>query len=375
MRTTVLYMVILTSLLTACSSMSETKEEHESDEQHQEHAGEIVFTEEQASIAGLTTEIVSVKPFAGVIKTSGKLQNKQNKECVIVATSAGVVSFGSIGVTEGCKVQAGDLIVNISAKNLQEGDPAIKLKIVFETAQKEYDRAKLLIKEQIISDKDFEQVRLRYETTKAAYLGQAENMVADGIKVVSPINGYIQNVAVKNGDYVSVGQVIAIVVQNKQLQLNADISERNYKYLSEIEDANFVCNGKLYKLSSMNGQLLSYGKMLDYNSFYIPVIFELDNPGDLLSGSYVDVYLLLRERANLVSVPISSITEEQGLYFVYVKIEPDAYKKVEVLLGDSNGERVEIRQGLSKGDEVVVSGVIQVKLASMSSAIPSGHHH
>ena len=52
---------------------------------------------------------------------------------MIVATSAGVVSFGSIGVTEGCKVQAGDLIVNISAKNLQEGDPAIKLKIVFET--------------------------------------------------------------------------------------------------------------------------------------------------------------------------------------------------------------------------------------------------
>src|SRR5574344_725299 len=187
MRTTVLYMVILTSLLTACSSMSETKEEHESDEQHQEHAGEIVFTEEQASIAGLTTEIVSVKPFAGVFKTSGKLQNKQNKECVIVSASAGVVPVGSLGVTDGCKVQAGDLIVNISAKNLQEGDPAIKLKIVFETAQNEYDRAKLLIKEQIISDKDFEQVRLRYETTKAAYLGQAENMVADGIKVVSPI--------------------------------------------------------------------------------------------------------------------------------------------------------------------------------------------
>ena len=77
----------------------------------------------------------------------------------------------------------------------------------------------------------------------------------------------------------------------------------------------------------------------------------------------------------MISIPVSALTEEQGLNFVYLQIEDDAFKKQEVTVGQDNGERVEIMKGLKSGDKVVTNGVYQVRLAASSSAIPDGHNH
>ena len=131
----------------------------------------------------------------------------------------------------------------------------------------------------------------------------------------------------------------------------------------------------IYKLTDLNGTLLSYGKASNSNSFYIPVTFEFDNIGDIIPGSFTEVYLLTQPKDNVISIPVSALTEEQGLNFVYLQIEDDAFKKQEVTVGQDNGERVEIMKGLKSGDKVVTNGVYQVRLAASSSAIPDGHNH
>ena len=74
-------------------------------------------------------------------------------------------------------------------------------------------------------------------------------------------------------------------------------------------------------------------------------------------------------------MPLSALTEEQGLYYVYLQEEPEIYKKQEVIIGENNGERVEIMHGLKEGDKVVTKGAYQVKIASASGEIPHGHAH
>ena len=76
----------------------------------------------------------------------------------------------------------------------------------------------------------------------------------------------------------------------------------------------------------------------------------------------------------MISVPTTALTEEQGIYFVYVKLDEEGYKKQEVRIGADDGLRTEILSGLKAGDEVVTRGAYQVKLASVSGAIP-GHTH
>ena len=77
---------------------------------------------------------------------------------------------------------------------------------------------------------------------------------------------------------------------------------------------------------------------------------------------------------NVISLPRTALTEEQGLFFVYLQLDEEGYKKQEVTLGADNGQSVQILTGVKAGDPVVVSGAYQVKLASASNAIPAHSH-
>ena len=123
--------------------------------------------------------------------------------------------------------------------------------------------------------------------------------------------------------------------------------------------------------------MVAKGKTTDGESFYVPMVFEFDNIGDFVPGSYVEVFLIANTRKDVMSLPLSALTEEQGVYYVYVQVkgEKEAFLKKEVRTGQDNGERVEILSGLDVGDLVVVKGAYQVKLAASSTSVPEGHSH
>ena len=75
-----------------------------------------------------------------------------------------------------------------------------------------------------------------------------------------------------------------------------------------------------------------------------------------------------------MTVPVSALTDEQGLNFVYIQTDPTCYERREVTIGQTDGERVEIKSGLKAGEKVVTEGAVQVRLAGASTAIP-GHTH
>ena len=130
----------------------------------------------------------------------------------------------------------------------------------------------------------------------------------------------------------------------------------------------------MYELKSLNGKLLSFGKSSGDNSFYVPVTFEFDNKGDIIAGSFVEIYLLSSQQENVLSLPRTALTEEQGVYFVYLQLDEEGYKKQEVTLGADNGRSVQILSGIKAGDRVVTEGAYQVRLASAGNAIPAHSH-
>ena len=351
---------------------------HEAEAHSHEHGEGIAFTKQQAEAAGLQVELIEPAPFAGVIKTAGHIQAPKGHESVVVATAAGVLYYANPSITEGMAVKEGKALAGISAKKLQDGDPLLKAKLAYETALAEYERALRLVDDKIVSVKEFEQIRLRYETAKTTYEGQAQGMTDKGAALMSPMDGYLKQMLVPNGGFVEVGQPVAIVTQTHRLQLRAEVSERDYALLTKISSANFrpSYTDKVYKMSELNGRLVAYGKTAaDEASYYIPVTFEFDNVGDIVPGAFADVYLLTSIEPDVLSVPVSALTEEQGLYYVYVQVCAEEFMKRGVQLGRRDGERVEILHGLHGGERVVTQGAYQVKLASVSTAIPHGHSH
>lgn len=356
----------------------EAGHDHEHDPEHEAAAnpGEVVFKEANAKAVGLQTITVTPGAFTQVIRTSGQVLAAQGEESAMVATVPGVVSFGSVPFTDGTAVRKGQAVLSIASNGLSEGDVAVRAKAAYEAAKLEFERMEALVADRIVSAKEFEQAKLNYANAKAAYEAVADKQTAKGVAVVAPLNGYLKNIQVKEGDYVSVGQPLATIAQSNRLMLRADVSERYYSSLPMVQSAHFKTpyDEQVYRLADLRGRLLSYGRASGGDSFFVPVTFEFDNKGAILPGSFVEVYLLTKPLEQVISVPVESLIEEQGLYSVYVRLDADCYRKQPVTLGANNGVEVQILSGLHGGEAVVTKGAHQVKLASASNAIPAHSH-
>lgn len=364
--------------------------DHEGEEK-EDHSGEIVMTYEQMEKAGVDIETVEPGDFTAVMKAAGQIVRRQGDEQTVSATISGIVYWRNASLSEGSQVGSGQPLADITARHLQDGDPIAKAKAAFEAAKSEMERVKPLADENIVSQREYEQARLNYQTAKAAYEGIAASKSGSAV-VTTGMGGFIKSLIVKSGDYVNVGDPIAVVTQNRRQQLVVDVPECAYRNMNDIRSANFKATGNdnVYKLSELNGKLISYSRTLPEGSAYLPATFEFDNVGDIIAGSFVEVYLLLKQKQNVITVPNTSLTEEQGLYYVYVKKhnhnheaheghehkgEEGIFEKREVKIGQTDGVRTEILSGLKAGECIVTEGAYQVKLAASSSVIPEGHNH
>lgn len=354
------------------------EEEHMESGKHEEeeaHAGEIVLPVEKAKAAGVVAEVIKPGDFQTVIQTSGSLQSASGDEASVVATMSGIVRLLK-PMPEGAKVERGQALFSISSEHMQDGDPADRAGVTYETAKREYERAQKLVKDKIISEKEFNAIKENYDMARIAQKALAGAKGKAGVTVASPATGYVMQCLVKNGDYVTAGQPLISVTRNRRLYLVADVPGRYLQELAQVKTARFMSSygGGLYDLSSLNGRTVAYGRTTNAGSSYVPVTFEFDATAGLLPGMAVTAYLVTGTRSGVMSVPESALTEEEGTKYVYVRLDDECYEKREVRTGASDGARREILGGLKPGETVVTKGAIHVKLASASNAIPAHSH-
>lgn len=367
-------------LLNSCNNQSKRADQEQADHietDHQsEHQEEIVLSPSKAKAAGVRSATIHPGEFYEVIKTSGQILTAQGEERTVVATVNGTVTFRH-SLTEGMNIGNGAPLMILSSKNMADGNPVQRIRIAYETSKKEYERMKSLITNKIVSEKEFIQAKAAYENARIDYEALIQGYSSNGQNIISPMSGYVKSIYVKEGQYVEMGQPLISITQNRKLLLRADVSEKYYSALPHITTANFrnPHTNTAYSLKSMNGKVLSYGKSVnESNGYFLPVIFEFDNRGDVIPGMFVEIFLLSSPMQNVLSVPHRALTEEQGSFFVYLQEDEEGYRKQLVTLGADNGQQVQILSGVKDGDRVVVEGAYQVKLASATNAIPAHTH-
>ena len=340
------------------------------------------FTKEQSWKIEFATALPSSEPFGQVIKTTALVQSAQGNELVVSAKTNGIVLFNSGAVLEGRDVTAGQSLFTISGSNFADNNISVKYagaKSNYEKANADYERAKELAKDKIVSEKDLFEAKNQYENTKAVYNNLSENFNASGQTITSPQVGFIKRVFVKNGDYVEAGQPLAVVSQNKSLILVAEVPSKYAPVLANIKTANIrtISNNLSFSLEQLNGKVLSYGKAANTDNYQIPVVLQVENNGSFVSGSFVEVYLKSFSNNLALIIPTSSLLEEQGTYFVWVQITPELFEKREVFVGGTDGINTEISKGITANERVVTRGTMLIKLAQATGTLDahSGHVH
>ncbi len=358
---------------------AEHAKEHDGGEKKDhKHEGEISLSHEAEELAGLRVETVKDSAFSSVIKTGGRIEAPQGAQATVSARISGIVSFTNKNLAVGNSVGAGQSLFTVSARGLEQSDGKSAAKISLGLAEKELARAEELIKDNLISKKEYEQIKHDYAVAKANAEGVSIKGASSSIGASSPIAGYVTSILVNQGQFVNQGDPLATVSQTRRLHLRADVSERQWNRIGDISGARVIVPGigdEAMNLTKLNFRVVSRDMPDVSTSHYIPVYMEFDNPGVLRNGSVAEIYLLGQKRDNVISVPIEAVTEEQGHDYVYVRLHPHAFKRVPVETGESDGLRIEIKSGLKQGDEVVVKGVHSVRLAENSGIVPQGHSH
>lgn len=350
--------------------------EHNDHEGHDDHKGIVVFTKKQSEAGGVEIGEAEVKDFAGVIRCSGEIVSAQGEERTVSSPVAGIVSFAGATLTPGATVSSGQRLFNISAKGIVQNDPTAELKTALSNAQAVLKRAQDLYDKKMITKAEYDQAVSDVNSARAALNNPGVYPIKNGT-ASSPISGFVAECLVRPGDYVEIGTPLAIVSTNRKLQLRADVPQKHSHILSQISGANIVLpyrSDEPLSLAHLNSRIVSYGKGSS-GSLYIPVTLEFDNPGGLSSGTAVEVYLLTSSSNATLTIPGSALTEEEGIYFVYVEEQPEHFRKQQVEPGQNDGINVEILSGLKPGERLVTKGATLLKLAANSGKAPQGHTH
>lgn len=348
--------------------------DHDHDHEHDGHSDEIIFTPAQAAAAGLTTETVKAGSFSGVMHVSGRITPSNSDETTVVAGMSGTVHFAN-AMMPGKRLAYRANIAEIRTQTVTGSSSVGTIKRAYEAALNNYERHKKLAEEQIVSLHELETARVEYESALAEYQA-IEDGSGDKFYVVAPAEGTLRETYVKNGEFVEAGQPIARITSSRMIQLQADVPENFYGRVRDVVAANFrpSYTDKVYSTKELGVSSVTIGQVPESGSFYLPVVFQMNGSADLIPGAFADIWLLEKDREDVISIPTSSLTEEQGVYFVYIRLDEEGYRKTEVKIGAGNGIRTEILSGLEPGQEVVTNGAYQVKLASFKGEVP-GHTH
>jgi RND family efflux transporter MFP subunit len=322
------------------------------------------------------------EPFGQVIKTTAQIQSAQGDEALVTSKTSGVISLSVNGLTEGINVLNGQALLTIKGSGFAENNSAVRFAEAqnnFEKASADYERARLLAEDKIVSEKQLLDVKTQYENARSVYENLKQNFNASGQTVSSPITGFVKQLFVRNGQYVETGQPIAVISQNKSMVLRAEVQQKYARYLMSIATANLrtIEDNKTYTLEELNGKVLSVGKSTTNDNFLIPVTLQINNVGSFVPGGFVELYLKTISNSQALIIPNSAVIEEQGSFFVFVQVTPELFEKREIKTGATDGISYEVISGLTDDERIVLKGAVLIKLSQATGTLDahSGHVH
>ena len=359
---------------------------HDADEHHHDHeetvSNSVAFSHEQMEKVDFEVMKVVKQPICHIIKTTARVMPSQDNMKIITAATDGIVEFAKDKLVEGLDLAEGIVVFTINNSEMAQGNLSVlqeEITADYNRAKADYERKKSLSADRLITENDLQEAEAEYLKAKKAYDNMQDNFAGGKQVVKSPVSGYVKDIFVENGSYVTAGQELMTICRAGRLYLRADLQSKYFPVLKNVVSANFksLNNNKLYSLDDLNGRLLSYGKATSFDNPLIPVTFEIDDNDELVSGSFVELYIMTKDENEGIMVPNSALIEEMGSFFVFVEVRHELFEKRAVTVGASDGFNTQIVRGLEPDETIVSKGAIYIKLAQGSGKLDphAGHVH
>ncbi len=363
------------------ASVFENEEEMKQNPPAEDPSGVIKFTKEAAWKIDFNVLKVVPQEYFNTIKVSGELVIPPSEITTLTAKSDGILIYRQTNLVPGAKIERRSVLFTLTGQGLTSRNMDVNisgLRSRFEASKAAYEREKALLTDQIVSRKQFNETVTNYRVDSARYFAYLNGISGSNMNIPASSGGFIQQLYQPNGTYVTEGTPLVSIVNTNKIMLRADIPQRNWKDVPLIKSASFRPAGssQVYNVEEIGGKLIAKGSAVSTDNQFIPVTFEFPNKGAFVAGSFAEIFLHTTPVKNQLVVPVSSLLEEQGNYYVYVQTAGESFMKRSVKLGFMDGNFTNVVSGLVPGDRVVTVGAIFIKASSQMTGTPShGHEH
>jgi HlyD family secretion protein len=358
--------------------------------------------------------------------TKGSVVNTVTATGTLEAITSVVVGTQVSGIVEklyvdfNSPVKKGDVLAELDKTALRSGAEQSlatldNAKAEMEYQASNYERSKALWEKSLIAQADFDQAKYNYEKSKATLKNsQAQYdkaLVQLGYATIySPIDGVVMNRAVDEGQTVAASfntpEIFTIAQDLTQMQVEADIDESDIGQVREGQRVEFDVDAYPSEKFAGTVEQIRLSPVTTSNVVTYTVIINAPNPDQkLLPGMTANIVIYVEEIRDVLTVPYKAVKFTPDAEYlarmggasapgagqgrmgagaggpgagqgsgemnipgagrgtrVWVK-NSDGIHPVPVTPGANDGENLEVKSGLSEGDEVVV----QMTLASSGS--------
>lgn len=337
---TLLFVVPCMIALTACSK-------HEASTTVQSDAPQIP----------VHTSVVETRPVPHFLEVTGELKGGQISS--VAADASGKVS--ETLVERGSTVKAGDVLVKLDDRAatlaLREAEAALaQAQAKRDLASDYWQRTRGLVGKGAIAIADARKNETDLRTGEADLAAavarrDSARKALDDTEVRAPFAGTVAERLVNQGEYVQPGTKVAVVIATGDLRLLLNVPEVEAGSVHQGQPVIFQVPA--FPGVEFTGAVRYISPLVRETGRDLLVEAEVDNSeGRLLQGMFAEVRLALEETPGLV-VPASAVRDEAGVHKVLVP-EGDQLTERIVDVGVKTDSWVEIRDGLSEGESVVV---------------------
>lgn len=299
----------------------------------------------------VNAKVLKFETLQDVFRTKGMLI--PDEEVSLSFETSGKIM--NIYFKEGTFVEQGQLLAKMNDKPLQA--ELQKLESQIPLLESRVYRQKQLLEKDAVSQEAYESV-----TTELDKLHADIDLVKARIEQTelrAPFDGQIGLRFVSEGAYATTTTIVSTLTKITPLKVEFSVNESQANDIRPGLKVEFTAGSDL--LNRHEAEVYAVESRLDERTLTLKARAMYDNPKGLLKpGNSVNVEILMNEYDNALVVPSIAVVAEMGRDIVYVYENGVARQRI-IKKGMRTASSVQILKGLSYGDTLITSGVMQLR--------------
>lgn len=315
------------------------------------------------STKGIDVSTVIIKPgqFTNYVQIQGRIDAQDN----VTAYPQAQATITAINVKVGDHVSKGQTLAQLDNSVLQQNiAQAQSQEQLMNTL---YQRQKNLWDQKIGTEVQFLQAQTNLQSAQKQVASLRRQ--SDLYRIVSPINGVVDQMDLKLGQTAAPGQSGIRVVNADVLKVKADVPE---SYSSSINQGDSVKILFPDIADSIVTKVTFASKVIDPASRSFGIEIKLPHNREYRPNMTAVLKVANYAKHNAISVPVKSVQRSTNGDYVFVNNNGTAKQK-NITEGNTSGGFTEIKSGLQAGDEVVTEGASELEDGNKITVLKSGN--